>query len=191
MSYLKSLQAYFGNLWNIFDLLLIILYVPIFLFDILDYYSDQQYYADKVSRILYIAILFMASIKFCFYIRVYDSFSCMVSLLKGAFWEVRYFLCFYLVFIIQFGLQFTILEDGVILDTYIGVNRFGYFIKSFRVSMGDFDTDSYQTFSRSISITAWIVWVLAVFVLNIILMNFIIALISDAYAKVMQRMDAE
>ena len=57
--------------------------------------------------------------------------------------------------------------------------------------MGDFDTDSYQTFSRSISITAWIVWVVAVFVLNIILMNFIIALISDAYAKVMQRMDAE
>ena len=77
------------------------------------------------------------------------------------------------------------------MDTYIGVNRFGYYIKSLRVSMGDFDTDAYQTFSRSIAITAWIVWVLSVFILNIILMNFIIALISDAYAKVKERMDAE
>ena len=37
----------------------------------------------------------------------------------------------------------------------------------------------------------WIAWILGVFFLNIILLNFIIAVISESYEKVMQKMVAE
>lgn len=40
-------------------------------------------------------------------------------------------------------------------------------------------------------LTTWIVWVFAALVLNIIFMNFIIAVISESYEKVMQKLVAQ
>jgi len=38
---------------------------------------------------------------------------------------------------------------------------------------------------------AWIIWIVAVLVLNIVLMNFLIAVISESYERVMQKLVAE
>ena len=67
---------------------------------------------------------------------------------------------------------------------------------AFRTSLGDFDVDSYGTTidgepeKLEIIILRWIVWIMAVFVMNVIFMNFIIAVISQSYEKVMQKLVA-
>jgi len=58
---------------------------------------------------------------------------------------------------------------------------------SFRTSTGDFELDAYPDLDSQLIILAWIVWVFAVLILNVIFMNFIIAVISESYEKVMQK----
>lgn len=63
---------------------------------------------------------------------------------------------------------------------------------AFRVSTGDFDLDSYDDISNfTLMVIAWVNWVLSVLILNIIFMNFIIAVISDSYANIMQKVEGE
>ena len=62
---------------------------------------------------------------------------------------------------------------------------------TFRISSGDFSTDDYNQQSNFLIPITWSIWIIAVFVLNVIFMNFIIAVISESYEKVMQKLVAE
>ena len=65
----------------------------------------------------------------------------------------------------------------------------GYYIMAFRTSLGDFELDSYDDDGKSLPhITLrWIIWIISVLIINIVFMNFIIAVISESYEKVMQK----
>ena len=69
------------------------------------------------------------------------------------------------------------------------LSGFGYFIMAYRTSVGDFVLDDYkdQTLTSTVTV-AWVIWAIAVFILNIIFMNFIIAVISESYEKVMMKL---
>jgi len=56
---------------------------------------------------------------------------------------------------------------------------------AFRASTGDFQLDSYNELPNNNLLFAWIIWITAVLILNIILLNFIIAVISESYEKIM------
>eukprot|EP00347_Sterkiella_histriomuscorum_P019916 403339816 len=62
---------------------------------------------------------------------------------------------------------------------------------AFRTSSGDFNVDSYKDQSSALVIISWGVWIIAVMLLNVMFMNFIIAVISESYEKVMQKLVAE
>lgn len=62
---------------------------------------------------------------------------------------------------------------------------------SFRTSTGDFELDGYPELDSQLIILAWIIWIFAVLILNVIFMNFIIAVISESYEKVMQKSVAQ
>jgi len=58
-----------------------------------------------------------------------------------------------------------------------------------RTSLGDFDLDNYNDGSNlGIIVLRWIIWLVSVFIMNVIFMNFIIAVISESYEKVMQKL---
>ena len=62
----------------------------------------------------------------------------------------------------------------------------------FRISSGDFAVDNYKDqYPGFLVPLTWTIWVIAVFILNIVFMNFIIAVISESYEKVMQKLVAE
>lgn len=59
---------------------------------------------------------------------------------------------------------------------------------SFRTALGDFELETFAAEPHFlIRWTLWISWAVAVFVSSIIFLNFIIAVISQSYEKVMQR----
>ncbi|CDW71472.1 UNKNOWN [Stylonychia lemnae] len=80
---------------------------------------------------------------------------------------------------------------GEAIQEYDGVNAFGYYLLIFKIAAGDFSTDNYQDQSQYLVVLTWLVWVIAVISLNIVFMNFIIAVISESYEKVMQKIVAE
>ncbi|CDW71404.1 UNKNOWN [Stylonychia lemnae] len=112
-------------------------------------------------------------------------------MITKVFQDLKYFISFFLIFIIQFGLIFTVLFRAAPVEEYEGVDAFGYYLMIFRIAAGDFATDNYKDQSQFLVIITWIVWIIAVIALNIIFMNFIVAVISESYEKVMQKIVAE
>ena len=64
---------------------------------------------------------------------------------------------------------------------------FSYILTSFRLSIGDMETDSFAEDKpmEAKSFLIWVIWLIGAFITNIVFLNFIIAVISDSYAKVM------
>lgn len=59
---------------------------------------------------------------------------------------------------------------------------------SFRTALGDFELDHFAGSAHILILWAmWIFWAAAVFISSIIFLNFIIAVISESYEKVMQK----
>eukprot|EP00347_Sterkiella_histriomuscorum_P004781 403359125 len=111
--------------------------------------------------------------------------------MAAVFVDLKYFIGFFLIFIIEFGLIFAILFDAISIDEYSGIGIFAYLMMAFRTSSGDFNVDSYKDQSSALVIISWAVWIIAVMLLNVMFMNFIIAVISESYEKVMQKLVAE
>jgi hypothetical protein len=95
-------DGYFKEVWNMFDFLLIAMYIPISLMDYLRIY----YIATTIGYSILVAIVFM---KINFFLRIFDGFSFLVSMMSGVFADIKYFLAFWIIFLAQFAIIFTIL----------------------------------------------------------------------------------
>eukprot|EP00347_Sterkiella_histriomuscorum_P011986 403370332 len=177
---------YTQEMWNLFDLLIIILYTIIIGIDC----SGESPIA---LVIMHGAMLILIFIKLCQNLRIFKGFSFQVSMLQAVFKDIKYFILLYSFVIIMYGLIFTLLnikpdDENV---HYQGISYFGFFIMAFRASTGDFQVDNFYQLQEEHIIYAWVIWISAILFLNIILLNFIIAVISESYDKVMQKMVAE
>ncbi|CDW74458.1 UNKNOWN [Stylonychia lemnae] len=62
----------------------------------------------------------------------------------------------------------------------------------FRISSGDFELDDFHSQENGLLVVlTWLIWLVAVMTLYIVFMNFIIAVISESYERVMQKLVAE
>eukprot|EP00347_Sterkiella_histriomuscorum_P004167 403361497 len=177
-------ENYLYEIWNIFDISLILSYC--LLIGLEEFYP----YEDFII-IIKLGIVFLTFLKINFFLRIYDGFSFLVSMMAAVFVDLKYFIGFFLIFIIEFGLIFAILFDAISIDEYSGIGIFAYLMMAFRTSSGDFNVDSYKDQSSALVIISWAVWIIAVMLLNVMFMNFIIAVISESYEKVMQKLVAE
>ncbi|CDW72372.1 wd-40 repeat protein [Stylonychia lemnae] len=175
---------YFRDVWNYFDFTHIIAFVTFCVIDFTNEDSDSLI----LIKILVIVLSFM---KLFYFLRIYDGFSFLVQMMGGVFKDLKYFISFFLIFILQFGMIFLVLFKAASIDEYNGVNKMAYFLMAFRISSGDFQLDEYQNQDDTVVIFAWIIWLIAVMTLNIVFMNFIIAVISESYERVMQKLVAE
>jgi len=141
--------------------------------------------------LLDIILVILTFLKINFFLRIYDGFSFLVSMLSGVFKDIKYFIIFFFVFILEFGIIFIILFSAKKIDEYDGIGIMGYFLMIFRIASGDFATDDYKDQGSFLVPLTWSLWIIAVFILNIVFMNFIIAVISESYEKVMQKLVAE
>jgi hypothetical protein len=107
-------------------------------------------------------------------------------MLTNVFYDLRYFLIF---FLIVLGM-FTILIHIIVEETseeYEGVKTIAFFILALRQSVGDYDSSTLIEGS-DFKILVWILWFLIIIVGNIVFMNFIIAVVSESYENCMERM---
>lgn len=84
----------------------------------------------------------MIFIKVCFFLRIYDGFSFLVSMMQGVFYDLKYFIAFYMFVLILFTMLFSILNVKL-GSAYEPIGNLGYFMMSFRTSTGDFEVDDY------------------------------------------------
>ncbi|CDW78457.1 wd-40 repeat protein [Stylonychia lemnae] len=177
-------RSYFDDGWNYFDISHIAAFTT---FCILDFTIEDS---DNLILIK-VLVIYLSFMKLFFFLRIYDGFSFLVQMMAGVFKDLKYFLSFFLIMILQFGMIFLVLFKAEQIDEYNGVNKLAYFLMAFRISSGDFNVDNYHSQGDLLVIFSWIIWLLAVIILNIVFMNFIIAVISESYERVMQKLVAE
>ena len=138
-------------------------------------------------------------------------------MLKQVLIDLRVFLYFYSIIIFMFSMMFAVIGidnetlPGKLHEYYLEKsgdpyrNRtelypsedyqmvpllVGFIITLIRLSIGDFMMDGVPFLSMKEQVLYWTVWILAVFISNIIFLNFIIAELSNIYAKITEELTA-
>jgi len=148
-------------------------------------------------------MLFSLSIMFClvkivYLIRVFRQLNFLVTMFITVVNEIYYFMILFLIFVLTFAESFHIVEVDIIKYGRTP-ELFAHFINVLRSAMGDFsiidtnygfdimdEIDGELVFrhSRLIMMFTVVVWIITVFFLFMIFMNFIIAVIGESYSKV-------
>jgi hypothetical protein len=130
-TYSKNKKEYMSDLWNFFDFFLIAINLTIINLDFFYTYVTPQV-------ILNTLMLLLIFTKICFYLRISDGFSFLVSMLIGVFADLKFFFLFYIIMLVMFTLIF--LNLTLTLDENMSTvsGGFGYLILAFRTSLGDF-----------------------------------------------------
>lgn len=146
-------------------------------------------------------VLLLALIKSLFFLRIFDSLSYLVTLLRSVIYDLRIFMLFYGILMFMFSLIIGVLGlsnfsatpelvEGIAKTSLPGIEYqhiglfLGNMIHVVRISIGDNDFSGSIFLSESLNQLFWIVWVIIVFIMCIIFLNFIIAEASASYEKV-------
>lgn len=178
---LMGFKGYFTtDFWNTIDALLIASYasyVPIaFCFEF-DYYA---------VRALQCGVLFLFAIKLNFYLRIFDKMGFLVQMIVTVFYDLGYFLLYFCIILSFFTVSVSLILRDV--DEHGGIGDIKYFVMTLRTSLGDMDIDQSNT---EFKILFWTIYVLIILVGNIVLMNFIIAVVGQSYGECMAQMVAQ
>ena len=150
-------------------------------------------------------VLILALIKLLFFLRIFDSLSYLVVLLRSVIYDLRIFMLFYGILMFMFSLilgvigisNFTADPESVagmgtalpgIEYKHIGL-FIGNMIHVVRISIGDNDFSASIFLEESINILFWVVWCMIVYIMCIIFLNFIIAEASASYENVKSNLD--
>eukprot|EP00347_Sterkiella_histriomuscorum_P005471 403356490 len=182
---LVSRRGYLQDKWNDLSLILSLsVYVIIFV----DYRQDVY----EGLRLAQIYMLILGFLRVNYYLRIHDGFGFMISMFTEVFVDLKYFVIFFIMIIIEFALLFLLVFKGSSMEEYQGLSTFGgYMMMAFRLSTGDFALDSYKDQPSMFILITWGIWLVSVFALNMIFLNFIIAVISETFEKVMQKQAAQ
>jgi len=194
----EGVLSYFSQGWNYWDCII----VPVYgVFFALRYQShDVQDTVSEHSKgliLLNAFILVYIMIKLVYFMKVNKTLGMMSALLLGVFIAVVPFLFVFMFFIFFFAMMsFTLGANRSLADGYTDMNPLiGYIVQTFENGIGNISAPTINFLSNgskpesvldfSIVYTIYLFWFTAQIILLVILLNFVIALISQHYENVM------
>ena len=173
------------------------------------------------NKALLVSVIIYQIGKTMFFLRIFDTLSYLVTMIYTVLYDLRIFMIFYMILIFFFSLIMCVLSmcnykiPGKFQDEYnlykdmtemelaqknihltyqeykvIGP-MWGNMFNMIRLSLGDFDFDASVYLSPTENFLFFIVWLCAVFMLCIIMLNFVIAETSNSYASIVNNLKAE
>ena len=143
-----------------------------------------------------IIITVVCLLKTFFFMRIVKSFSYIVTMIISVVADLKVFMLFFFILIIMFSMIFNVISPNP-ADEYRHVGLFwGNVLTTLRLSLGDFDfgvleEQGEDELNEKQHILFWITWVIMVIFSSLIFLNFIIAEVSNSYAKVKENINAQ
>ena len=133
--------------------------------------------------------------KLLFFIRIFEAYGFLVQMIIYCVIDLIPFIMSYMIFLVVFSLCFVVLEMEIDPDVAAiqGPNYFAkMFLQSFRNSIGELGMPVYtkilerpHTIFTTINIfLIWFVWFVQTFFMLVIMLNFLIAVITSTYDRV-------
>ena len=156
-------------------------------------------------------VILLIQIPYTFvYLKIFESLSKIVTMLKDVIIDLQVFIFFFIILNLLFSMTFAVLgignenfdgkfkayfnnetdmkdayKDEIKMyhgSEYKTIGKFaGYFLTVLRISLGDFGFDTSQYLEPEENIMFWILWVIIVVISCIIFLNFIIAETGKSY----------
>ena len=150
-----------------------------------------------IMVLLTVFIITMAAFKLMFYLKIYESFGMLVTLVTKSISDTQTFNIYLLAWMFYFCQFYKI--SGVVFDDgdYPEVgSMFVNILQTYRNSIGDIAAPTYPLWEEFIAkdnvwqgkfmiFTIWTFWFIHQYLILIILLNFLIAIISGSYEDVM------
>lgn len=179
-----GLIAYFKeDFWNVFDFFQFLLYIS---YVVVSFLYDPEAYLIKC---LLCAILFLFLAKINYYLRIFERFGFLVQMFITVFYELGYFLFYFAVLLSMFAVMISLILPPD-LEGYDGIGSFMWMVMALQTALLNSDISGYSG-DTEYSILLWIVWTLMVVIGNIVVMNFIIAVVGDSYSNCMAKRVAQ
>ena len=148
--------------------------------------------------LLNVLVLLIAFIKMHLLARFSERFGMLVQLLMTCVYKITSFTVFFFIWIFAFSFFYLILDMEIPLDDYPDLYPFlAYALQTYRNSIGDISPPTYPSWEARLTtepkaahamITAiWVFWFLNQLLVLIILLNFLIAIISQSFEEVMAK----
>ncbi|CDW73669.1 wd-40 repeat protein [Stylonychia lemnae] len=175
----KMKAKYFQTAWNFFDaasLMLNIAYIICSLSEL-----NQQ----KLRPLGSVCVLIMW-VKFFYFLRIFQLTASLIRIIIEICKDMAAFSFILMIAMIGFANSFYILAINVVSlseaeEKFTGQNFLLAMIYSFRTGLGDFNTDGFgSTYNQII----WIIFLLEAILIQIILLNLLIAIMGDTFSKV-------
>lgn len=165
--------------------------------------NDQNNVSPPWEKVMVMLIIIQAFLNIMFFLKIFSEYGFLVKMVFKSIVDVGGFLSFFIMWLIFFSLQYANLnvefgdDDGdyssvppwvvIVLNTFrtsIGdVQMAGYGKWEEERDLGDAEADPVKKYMASLMILLlWMFWFMNIALMCIILMNFLIAVISDSYA---------
>ena len=155
--------------------------------------SKALYYPElKLINII------LAFLKTMFFVRIYEDYGMLVQMLQSCLFAVVPFAVYFIVCLLVFSVMFVILEMEIDpeVNEAEGLNYFAKTVlQTFRTAIGELGTPVYtkllekeDSIFKSINILLiWVCWLCQTFLMLIVMLNFLIAVITDNYNSVAKK----
>ncbi|CDW75557.1 wd-40 repeat protein [Stylonychia lemnae] len=175
---------YLSSVWNYSDILPPILIIVVVSLKLNTYYNEDYEPNNFIYTVHSVATLLMW-IKLLYFLRIFRSTGYLVRTLTDVIYDMKVFLL--ILFIVYFGFGEAFLRLSEKSDPEMQfIQNYAYcWVYAFRLSIGDNATD---TFDDTIQpVTLWIIWVIAGILTNIVMLNLLISIISESFAKINEK----
>ena len=169
---------YFRSFWNLVDLISLVLNLVTIICDFAGLRTVD------VATLAAIAVLFMW-LKVFYFLRIFNTTASMVRMIVEITSDMKYFLMVLMMAVFAFANAFYILNVGEPDMAQL----FPYsLVFSYRMGLGDFITDEFG--GSKDEILVWVMWFVNTLIINIILLNLLIAIMGDTFDRVQETTEA-
>jgi hypothetical protein len=170
---------YLKSFWNMLDIASVILNIAVVVLHLTDVREDDL---NAVSSIAVLVLWF----RLFYLLRVFSETAYLISMIQAIILEMKYFVLALLIAILAFANTFYILGRND-EENFAGENVWDAFIFSYKMGLGDFDTDGFGTVDEGL---IWTLWFLNTFIILIILLNLVIAIMGDTFDRVQETQES-
>lgn len=121
-------------------------------------------------------------LKFLYFLRIFSGTGYYIRILFVVCYDVRYFLLLLIFTFIAFGEAFQSISD--IADDGGFTGYLGGISYVYRMVLGDFSVDD---FNKNAPLFLWIIFIASTIINMIIMLNLLIAIISDSFTKINEK----
>eukprot|EP00347_Sterkiella_histriomuscorum_P016371 403353446 len=177
---IKLKHLYFLSIWNYNDLISPVLVLILISFQARAIPNDDYEVPGFITTIHSFASLLLWA-KFLYFLRIFKQTGYLINALSVVVWDMKIFLFILAIVYLGFGEAFLRLSEA--RDESEFIQNYAYaIVYSFRLSIGDTDTDKFDDNLQPI--TVWIMFVLCAVYTNIVMLNLLIAIISESFEKI-------